>query len=408
MYRATTEKSAALSFANSSRGKHPAPSRHPRRNSGSAVLSVDGDASEDLSSALPHGDDAWRNHGLTDEDASEDRAPKRLNEAARTKIFAEYRGGMTVEGLAERYGRTKGTMQRIVNEMRCRHILELPLEFIPNPQFSQPAAEATIMAEMPISDVELKKTRIPASLSPYLASLYEDSLLTREQEGHLFRQFNYLKYKAAELRRQLDPAQPKQSLLDAIERLHEQAVAVKNQIVRANLRLVVSIAKRYVGHGDGFFELVSDGNVSLMRAIDKFDFARGNKISTYASWAIMRNFSRSIPSEQRYQDRFRTSQTDVFSDSVDFRSDPDALESAQTLRASQVRKILERLDDRERSIVVSRFGLEDGDKPQSLQQIGDQLGVSKERIRQIVTRAMGKLRLAAAEEHLEAPDFDGA
>ena len=77
----------------------------------------------------------------------------------------------------------------------------------------------------------------------------------------------------------------------------EEALAVKNQIIRANLRLVVSIAKKHVGRSDNFFELVSDGNMSLIRAVEKFDYARGNKFSTYASWAIMKNFIRSIPIE---------------------------------------------------------------------------------------------------------------
>ena len=86
-------------------------------------------------------------------------------------------------------------------------------------------------------------------------------LLTREQEAHLFRKMNYLKYKAHRLREELDPAKAKTAELDEIERLQEEALAVKNQIIRANLRLVVSIAKRHVGPSNNFFELVSDGNM---------------------------------------------------------------------------------------------------------------------------------------------------
>ena len=100
--------------------------------------------------------------------------------------------------------------------------------------------------------------------------------------------------------------------MDQIERLYDEAVATKNQIIRANLRLVVSIAKRHVGPDENFFELVSDGNMSLMRAVEKFDYARGNKFSTYASWAIMKNFARTIPDEHRHRDRFRTSQAEMF------------------------------------------------------------------------------------------------
>ena len=88
------------------------------------------------------------------------------------------------------------------------------------------------------------------------------------------------------MRGQLDLNRPKSRLLDRIEKLYDESVATKNQIIRANLRLVVSIAKRYVGPARDFFELVSDGNMSLIRAAEKFDVSRGNKFSTYASWAI--------------------------------------------------------------------------------------------------------------------------
>ena len=91
--------------------------------------------------------------------------------------------------------------------------------------------------------------------------------------------------------------------MDQIEGLYDQSVAVKNEIISANLRLVVSIAKRHVSPGENFFELVSDGNISLIRAVEKFDYARGNKFSTYASWAIMKNYARTIPDELRHRDR---------------------------------------------------------------------------------------------------------
>ena len=128
--------------------------------------------------------------------------------------------------------------------------------------------------------------------------------------------------------------------MDQIEQLYDEAVATKNQIIRANLRLVVSIAKRHVGPTQNFFELVSDGNMSLMRAVEKFDYARGNKFSTYASWAIMKNFARTIPDEHRHHDRFRTSQAEMFTTTEDDRADPIEEETAQTQREAQVEKIL--------------------------------------------------------------------
>ena len=92
-----------------------------------------------------------------------------------------------------------------------------------------------------------RRTKAPKGLPPYLASLYEVPLLAREQEAHLFRKMNYLKFLANRLRDSIDPAQARTSDLDEVERLQDEALAVKNQIIRANLRLVVSIAKRHVG-----------------------------------------------------------------------------------------------------------------------------------------------------------------
>ncbi len=291
----------------------------------------------------------------------------------------------------------------MINEMRALRIMELPLDFIPNPQFGRTGVEKSVLAEMPATDTPLKKTRLPSGLPPYLASLYEVPLLNREQEGHLFRKFNYLKYKASKLREQVDPARAKSSVMDEIERLYDQAVALKNQIVRANLRLVVSIAKRHVGQGDNFFELVSDGNMSLIRAVEKFDFARGNKFSTYASWAIMKNFARTIPDEHRHRDRFRTSHSEMFYSTEERRSDQYEQESAQHTRETQIGKILERLDEREQKIIISRFGLSRGHEPLTLKEVGAEMGVTKERIRQIEARALDKLRIAAQEEKIEVP-----
>jgi len=326
-----------------------------------------------------------------------------LTEEDKKRIYQQYRRGAPVETLAQRYKRTKTSVYRVINEMRARRIMELPLDFIPNPLFARASMEKSFMAPMPGNDVPLKKTRLPAGLPPYLASLYEVPLLTREQEAHLFRKFNYLKYKATKRRSELDLARAKSSLMDEIESLYDQAVALKNQIVRANLRLVVSIAKRHVGQGDNFFELVSDGNMSLIRAVEKFDFARGNKFSTYASWAIMKNFARTIPDEHRHRDRFRTSHSEMFYSPEEHRSDQYEQEIAQSQRESQIGKILERLDEREQKIIISRFGLDHGHEPQTLKEVGAEMGVTKERIRQIEARALTKLRIAAQEEKIEVP-----
>ncbi|HEY2827473.1 MAG TPA: sigma-70 family RNA polymerase sigma factor [Pirellulales bacterium] len=326
-----------------------------------------------------------------------------LTDETKQKIYEQYRRDVQVEELAKRYCRTKTSIYRIVNEMRAKRILELPLDYMPNPYFGRETAEKVIFGPMPQLDQPQKKVRLPSGLPPYLASLYEVPLLTREQEGYLFRKFNYLKFKATRLREQLDPIHARSSQMDEIERLYDQAVAVKNQIVRANLRLVVSIAKRHVGPTDNFFELVSDGNMSLIRAAEKFDYARGNKFSTYASWAIMKNFARTIPDEHRRRDRFRTSQSEMFGATPDARTDQYGQESAQSTREHQIDRILEKLDDREQKIIISRFGLDHTLEPLTLKEVGAEMGVTKERVRQIEARALAKLRQAAHEEKIEVP-----
>src|SRR6185503_10060244 len=142
-------------------------------------------------------------------------------------------------------GRTKTTIYRVINEVRAARIMELPLDYINNARFARKGADKAILGPMPESDTPTNK--------------------------------------AEKLRRELDAAQPKASLMDEIESLNQQAVATKNEIARANLRLVVSIAKRHVTPDQNFFELVSDGNISLLRAVEKFDYSRGFKFSTYAS-----------------------------------------------------------------------------------------------------------------------------
>ena len=324
-------------------------------------------------------------------------ADGRLRPESRARVYQHHLNGEPVESIARRYHRSKASIYRIILSQRAEGVMQLPLDFIPNALFSRRSAETVVNQPYPGVDA-VKKVRRPSGLPAYLASLYEVPLLTREQEVWLFRRFNYLKYKAMKLREQLDVERPSTRLMDQIERLYAEVIEIKNRIVRANLRLVVSIAKRRVSPGDGFFDLVSDGNMSLIRAVEKFDYARGNKFSTYASWAIMKNYARTIPDEHRRRDRFRAADMDMLQTATDRREDEYQQRLAASDRMRQVGKFLDRLEPREQTIIIRRYGLDHEQEPQTLKEVGSALGVTKERVRQIEAKALEKLREAAAAE----------
>lgn len=328
-----------------------------------------------------------------------------FGERAKRECYHRYRMGESIEVLANRYRCSQATVSSILAEMRFQHIRQLPLEFVPWEGFEhvEPQQQQVILGPPPRGSETARKVRAPGKLPPYLASLYEVPLLTREQEAHLFRKMNYLKHQASRLRDSIDPARPRMTQMDRVEQLYQQSVTVKNEIMRANLRLVVSIAKRYASRSQSLFDLVSDGNMSLMRAVEKFDFSRGFKFSTYATWAIVKNFARTLPNEQRHRARFRTSRDELLDLAGDERGGQFGEESMHREREGQVAKMLEYLDDREREIVRWRFGLDENQEPMTLHEVGEALGVTKERVRQIETRALAKLRSAARHERIEDP-----
>ncbi len=325
-----------------------------------------------------------------------------LTEDDKRSIFKLFTHGATVAQLCKRFKRTRTSIQRILLDMRNEQIMELPLDYIYNEDFESTSREAEYLGPEPQPATAPRQVRVPSGLPSYLAALYDVPLLTREQEYHLFRKMNYLKHRANRLRDSLESAKGnRSSIMDEIDELYEAAVLVKNRIVQSNLRLVVSIAKRHVASTDDFFSLVSDGNMSLIRAVEKFDYSRGNKFSTYASWAIMKNFARTIPSEFKHRDRFRTTAEELFVARQDERVDPYAAESVQRSRQRELSKILNRLDEREQKIISARFGLGRGKEPLTLKEVGEEMGVTKERIRQLEARALSKLREAADEAKID-------
>src|SRR5262245_45995592 len=322
-------------------------------------------------------------------------------------IFDSYRRGIPVVTIAKRYGRTRNTVYRAINEVRAARLLRQSLDYIYNAAFDEPGMAEEILGAMPdFEKYEAQRATMhaPKDVPPELAPLYQTPLLNREQEAHLFRQMNFLKHllkKSADRLRKLDgdidPEKVRTADLDRIEELQAKIDTVRDQLIACNLRLVVSIAKRHAGAGDNFFELLSDGNMSLMRAVDKFDYGRGNKFSTYASWAIMKNFARSIPEERIHRERYLTGSEDVFDAKAEVRSDEAEQLQAAEQAARRVNRLLEHLEPREREIIRMRAGL-DAPEGMTLEQIGQKLNITKERVRQLNVRIMKKLK-DLAEQH---------
>ena len=170
-------------------------------------------------------------------------------EALREEISRRRSNGETLVQLAKHFHYSKGRISRILAQQRLKQVEELGLDYIPNEHFSHVSAaeERLILGPAPENRLAAKKVPRPVGLPPYLASMYETPLLTREQEQHLFRKMNYLKHKASELRKRLDGRRRSMTAMELILKYAKDADSIKNDIVRANLRLVVSIAKRYAG-----------------------------------------------------------------------------------------------------------------------------------------------------------------
>lgn len=318
-------------------------------------------------------------------------------------LLERLESGETVDSLMVSAGLSRSSLQDLLVRARADRLLRFDCEYIDSDEFRAADAEKVICGAEAPESAPVGRVRIPEGIPAYLAELYRVPLLTREQEQYFFRRMNFRKYQFCELRQQLQSGRARRRLLDRLESLKEEITELKNHLIRSNLRLVVSIAKKFVKQLEGFYELVSDGNVSLMRAVEKFDYSRGNKFSTYASWAILKNFTRTIPAELQRLDRFRTGNDEVFSQSVENRRSFMSDEHVNSVQKGVIRELLCELDGREQKVIAFRYGLGEGLEPETLEQVGWRLGVTKERVRQIEVRTLEKLRRIAERRAFEIP-----
>ena len=274
-----------------------------------------------------------------------------LDDDAKAQIYRRFRMGVSAEVLARQYGRTRSSIYRLINEMRAeRHPgdqarIHRPRELR---RSRRPPRSWAPMPE-PADGKAPRRPKAPKGLPPYLASLYEVPLLDREQEMHLFRKMNYLKHQAIRLRdRRSIPAGPRPPTSTRSNGFRKKRWRSRTRSSAPTCGWWSRSPSGTSGPSNNFFELVSDGNMSLIRAVEKFDFSRGNKFSTYASWAIMKNFARTIPEENYRRDRFVTGHEEMFEAAADNRTDEHEYESALKRMQEAVKGMLGRLDERER------------------------------------------------------------
>jgi RNA polymerase primary sigma factor len=313
--------------------------------------------------------------------------------------------GDTVDTIAKRFGRTRSSMYRVVNEVRAKELVRAPVDYIYNADFDNPSKEAEIVGDMPgLAEFEAKRAgkSPPKDVPPQMAHLYEWPLLNKEQEQHVFRKMNFLKHKLHKFQQSLDPSKTRVADLLRIEELRDEIKKCRDLLISCNQRLVYAQAKQRLAPGDSIDDLWSDGNMSLMRAVEKFDYARGNKFSTYATWAIMKNFARSIPDAKTHRQRYMTGYDELFEAKADVRTDEQEVLAAADAAKARVARLLDHLDARTREVIRMRTGL-DGSEEMTLEQIGQHFGITKERVRQINVRGMKQLREWAAKENTDMP-----
>ena len=312
-------------------------------------------------------------------------------------IYNSYEEGEKVAKLAEKYSRSKSSIYRIINQQKQRHIMPAEIKYIGSEEFNSPKKVSDILKStpekqlnIPIADIEHIETDI--------GKISSIPLLNRDKELELFRLYNCIKFEAARLKEDGNSAGTKN--IGKIESLLKRAEKIKNMLVCVNLRLVLSIARNHINRGAGFADLVSEGSVALMRAVEGYNYTKGFRFATYAGWAITRSFAEIV------QDKSMPIGSNIEHLEADIRKS-DLVAIAEIERAGEdLEEVINKnLNEREQYIIRNHFGLEGSlirKNYKSMNQIGSDLGISGERVRQIELQALQKLRQCLSSEMFDS------
>ena len=286
-----------------------------------------------------------------------------------------------------------------------RQILGHPIDYIDSDEFTRADAEARIYDQAEVierPDVSWYRPLMddPEPSRPQMPKNTGTVLLTAAQERVLFLQYNYARHRVRRMQLSIGPNEPTEEQARELLRWYRVASRYREQIAETNLALVLAMAKRTRMSEVDFADLVSEGNMALLRSVDKFDCGRGFKFSTYACRAILKAFSRQGMKLTKYRQRFPTD----FDPAMEKSNHLEVVRRGRELDAAEeVKHIVvsneAELTNVEKTVVYHRFGLdaEQDNDPMTLEQVGQIIGVTKERVRQIQNKALEKIRLTVEE-----------
>jgi RNA polymerase sigma factor (sigma-70 family) len=300
----------------------------------------------------------------------------KLTEQVVEQIFDMFSRGVSVEQLSRTFGRSQAVISKAINQVRRQRWQSISIEYIYSPEFDLPDAMDTIV-----------KPALAIDLTTDTSDDHRMELLTSIQERTLFRAYNYLKWLLDHTRNAGTDGILSAQTIHQLEELQSQISRIKDILILANRALIINIAKKHLNGALSLEELLSEGLGPLIKAVEKFDYTKGFKFSTYASWAIIKHFARAVPLAGQQQHQYLADDDlDALGPGV------ETVDEDQAYRRSMaVIDAMMQLDARERHILENRFGLDREEEPMSLAQMGKVLGVTKERVRQIEAKAMDKL-----------------
>ena len=282
--------------------------------------------------------------------------------------------------------------------------------FVDHPDFDAPSIERKLFGA-PAKLTSKTATRFeqhPDEISDAVASGERVPTLTHAQEQHLFMRYNFARLKIATILHKSAGKRLSASAMRNLLAWGHRALAARAVVVRLNMPLVLAMAKRTKLTHIDFNEMVSEGNMALLRSVEKFDSSRGYKFSTYSCRAILKSFSRVAMRAGRYRGTFPTEFDPAMerSDFVDTRRVSVESDCVDELKDIFV-KNLAGLSTVETTVIRERFALgihvDPADaKAKTLEQVGQIIGVTKERVRQIQNNALKKMRLTLEERYLAA------